>query len=95
MHVGALTRTIQIAGDTRVSQHANMSLPDWPPVPGKPDLEVMRPTEDAIPPRPRQAGRVAVAGETKDEGNGEETMSITTDYSRLSGGRRLSNTTMA
>ncbi len=48
MHIGALTRSIRLHCDTWVSQHANMLLPDWPPVLGEPELEVMRPTEDAI-----------------------------------------------
>ncbi len=54
MHIGALTRSIQLHDNTWVSQHANMLLPDWPPVAGKPELMVMRPTEDAISSRPRR-----------------------------------------
>jgi hypothetical protein len=54
MHIRALTRSIQLHGDTWVSQQANMPLPDWLPVPGEPELEVMCPTEDAITPQPCQ-----------------------------------------
>jgi hypothetical protein len=56
MHIGALTQSIKLHGDTWARQHANLTLPDWPPVPGEPELEVMRPTEDAIPPRPCRVG---------------------------------------
>jgi hypothetical protein len=56
MHIRDLTWSIQLHGNTWVSQHANMSLLDWPPVPGELELKVIRPTKDAIPPRPRRVG---------------------------------------
>ncbi len=67
MHIGALTRSIQINGNTWASQHANQTLPDWLPVPGEPELEVMRPTEDAIPPRPRRVKPVTGPGDDEDD----------------------------
>jgi hypothetical protein len=56
MHIGTLTRSIQLHGNTWASQHVNLMLLDWSPLPSKLDLEVMRPTKDAIPPRPCRVG---------------------------------------
>ncbi len=37
MHIGSLMHLVQLAGDTWTHQHPNVSLPDWPAVPGEPD----------------------------------------------------------
>jgi hypothetical protein len=67
MQIAALTRSIQLAGDMWAGQHTNVPLPDWPAVPGEPDLEVMRPTEDAIPPRPHRVKPVTGPGDGEDD----------------------------
>jgi hypothetical protein len=72
LHISALTLMIQLASNSRVSQHTNLSLPDWLSVPGEPDLEVMRLTEDAIPPRPCRVGRTRPPGGSDDGNDGDQ-----------------------
>jgi hypothetical protein len=72
MHLGALTRSIQLHGNTWARQHANLKLPDWPPMPGEPELKVMRPTEDAIPTRPRRVGPAPGPGSDDDGDDGSD-----------------------
>ncbi len=70
MHLRALTRSIQLAGNMWAKQQTNVLLPDWLAVPGEPDLEVMRLTEDAILPRPCWVK--LVPGPGSDNNNKEE-----------------------
>jgi hypothetical protein len=46
LHLGALTRTIQLAADSWFSMY-KAKMPDWPPVPGTVAADMMEPTEDA------------------------------------------------
>ncbi len=66
MHIGALTRSIQLHGNMWARQYANLTLPDWPPVHSELELEVMRPTKDAIPPRPHRVGPAPGPGSDDD-----------------------------
>ncbi len=54
LHLGALMHSVQVAGNMWTRQHSNVPLPNWPTVPGEPDLEIMHQTEDAIPLCPRR-----------------------------------------
>ncbi len=67
LHIGALTESIQLRDDTWVSQHANMLLPDWPPVHSKPELEVMRLAKDALSLQPCRVGPGPSPGMDEDD----------------------------